>query len=51
MTENKTKPDQGPLVHKPVLRPALVVNPGALATGREAGNQPRRLRCCHTAKL
>lgn len=39
--KQQTKPDQGPPVHKPVLRPAgqLVVDPGALATGREAGNR------------
>ena len=39
--KQKTKPDQGPPVHKPVLRPAgqLIVDPGALATGREAGNR------------
>lgn len=40
--KQKTKPDQGPPVHKPALRPAsqLIVNPGTLAIGKEAGDRP-----------
>lgn len=51
--KQKTKPDQGPPVHKPVLRPAgqLIVDPGAFSH-RERGRKPAsRLGCRHTAKL
>lgn len=42
--KQETKPDQGPPVHKPVLRPAgQLMNPGAVAPEREAGIRPAGL--------